>query len=93
MTEHSEIRIPVQDVKLALTCQECKTEVVIDPAQNAQRWTGTHATLECGVCHRPFDSAIVKALQYFIMGAGELGAHQMTVAARKSTEPGQGRGA
>jgi hypothetical protein len=84
MTEHSELRIPVQDVKLALVCQECKTEVVIDPAQNKTRFDGLNATMTCGVCNRPFDSKLVKTVWHLIQAVELAGAAEVALAARRA---------
>jgi hypothetical protein len=84
MTEHLEVRIPIQDVKLAVTCLGCKTEVVIDPAvvSNA-RFAGMHPTLECGVCSCPFDSRIVTALYHLIEARQGVGNRVLALAAQR----------
>jgi len=66
MTEHSEIRIALNELRVAVRCASCGAEVIINPSEKAQREriAGT-AKMQCDVCHAEFDHATVQALDDF----------------------------
>jgi transposase-like protein len=89
MTEHSELRIPLQDVKLAIVCDRCKAEIVIDPKNaNRDRFSGQQPRFTCSVCEQAFDSSVGRVIGQFLEAFLQARSMQgMSLAARR-TNPG-----
>jgi hypothetical protein len=68
MTRHSEIRVPLNEVRLVIRCTTCRAEAHIDPTCLEQRQKivgGTRSKMPCTVCYADFDSATVTAVHDF----------------------------
>jgi hypothetical protein len=87
MTEHLELRIPVQDVRLALICPKCKTEVILDPGQvNRERFQSPQPKpMTCPACDFLIDSKFVKAVGHFLMAIEGISAGEMVFVARRTS--------
>jgi len=85
MTEHSEIRIPLIEMRLAIECAECHAEVIVDPSNEKQRARIENKTqMKCAVCHAEFPRATIEALDDFGKAASRgVAGQQITLTARR----------
>jgi hypothetical protein len=84
MTQHSESRISLRELRVSVRCTRCAAEMIIDPSNETQREriAGT-AKMQCNVCHTEFPQETVQALDDFgraVLGGGE--GKQITLVAR-----------
>ena len=79
MTEHVEIRAPLADVRIALTCKECGVEIVANPGHEKQRTAEATRRLACPVCGMDIDGGATKALWHVAQAVEIIRQHRVPV--------------